>query len=261
MMKLSELIEKASRRGQLGWVMAGARRMLLELRLTALRDRLAELSDEDVAQLLEVTHSYLPNPHWPIDTSMKGLYQLVRTLGGSLLMRVRIDGEEVDVDPLSLRAELEAVVHSDAAGAPARFKVFDSGAWQTTLRTTAGAAALAQTMAAHVRRAIIPPGPRPANDWTTTSLGMVAEILEACHARLQEFTPPGAPPLDLSFLGAKPFASTDRVTGAHLACTFCGKSQRAVKKLIAAPGSYICNECVEQCNRIIDEPATGNKSG
>jgi hypothetical protein len=187
MMKLSELIEKASRRGQLGWVMPAARRMLLELRLTALRERLAELSDEEVAQLLELTHPYLPNPHWPIDTSIKGLYQLVRTVGGSLKMRVRIDGEEIDVDPLSLRAELEAIVDA-AAGASARFKVFEPGAWQTTLRTTAGAAALAQSMAAQVRRAITTPGPATASDWTSSSLGMVAEILEACHARLQELS-------------------------------------------------------------------------
>lgn len=38
-----------------------------------------------------------------------------------------------------------------------------------------------------------------------------------------------------------------------LKCSFCGKSQKQVKKLIAGPGIYICDECVELCNDIIDE--------
>lgn len=36
-------------------------------------------------------------------------------------------------------------------------------------------------------------------------------------------------------------------------CSFCGKSQKQVKKLIAGPGVYICTECIELCNEIIDE--------
>jgi ATP-dependent Clp protease ATP-binding subunit ClpX len=38
-----------------------------------------------------------------------------------------------------------------------------------------------------------------------------------------------------------------------LRCSFCGKSQREVRKLIAGPSVYICNECVELCNEIITE--------
>ena len=38
-----------------------------------------------------------------------------------------------------------------------------------------------------------------------------------------------------------------------LKCSFCGKSQKQVKKLIAGPGVYICDECVELCNEIIEE--------
>ena len=38
-----------------------------------------------------------------------------------------------------------------------------------------------------------------------------------------------------------------------LKCSFCGKSQKQVKKLIAGPGVYICDECVDLCNEIIDE--------
>ncbi len=38
-----------------------------------------------------------------------------------------------------------------------------------------------------------------------------------------------------------------------LHCSFCGKSQDEVKKLIAGPSVYICNECVDLCNDIIEE--------
>lgn len=38
-----------------------------------------------------------------------------------------------------------------------------------------------------------------------------------------------------------------------LCCSFCGKSQKEVKKLIAGPGVYICDECIELCNDIIAE--------
>ncbi|HKX13254.1 MAG TPA: ClpX C4-type zinc finger protein, partial [bacterium] len=39
----------------------------------------------------------------------------------------------------------------------------------------------------------------------------------------------------------------------NLSCSFCGKSQREVKKLIAGPTVYICDECIELCNDIIAE--------
>lgn len=39
----------------------------------------------------------------------------------------------------------------------------------------------------------------------------------------------------------------------HFKCSFCGKSQRQVKKLIAGPGVYICDECIDLCNEIIEE--------
>jgi ATP-dependent Clp protease ATP-binding subunit ClpX len=38
-----------------------------------------------------------------------------------------------------------------------------------------------------------------------------------------------------------------------LKCSFCGKGQKEVKKLIAGPGVYICDECIDLCNDIIDE--------
>ena len=45
-------------------------------------------------------------------------------------------------------------------------------------------------------------------------------------------------------------------TGELLKCSFCGKSQKQVKKLIAGPGVYICDECIELCNEIIEEELT-----
>src|ERR1044072_3416246 len=64
---------------------------------------------------------------------------------------------------------------------------------------------------------------------------------------------------------AKEYGIIDRVISQHsvmarptdsneqLLCSFCGKSQRQVKKLIAGPGVYICDECIALCNEIIDE--------
>ena len=45
-----------------------------------------------------------------------------------------------------------------------------------------------------------------------------------------------------------------------LRCTFCGKSQKEVKKLIAGPGVYICDECIELCNDIIFEDSVKTAS-
>ena len=45
-------------------------------------------------------------------------------------------------------------------------------------------------------------------------------------------------------------------TSELLKCSFCGKSQKQVKKLIAGPGVYICDECIDLCNEIIEEELT-----
>ena len=49
--------------------------------------------------------------------------------------------------------------------------------------------------------------------------------------------------------------------GAHLKCSFCGKSQEQVRKLIAGPGVYICDECIDLCNEILDEELVDGHSG
>ncbi|MGY3749875.1 ATP-dependent Clp protease ATP-binding subunit ClpX [Vagococcus acidifermentans] len=46
----------------------------------------------------------------------------------------------------------------------------------------------------------------------------------------------------------------DNTSGNHeVRCSFCGKSQEEVKKIVAGPGVYICNECIDLCKEIIDE--------
>jgi hypothetical protein len=55
--------------------------------------------------------------------------------------------------------------------------------------------------------------------------------------------------------------ATDSPPEAVLRCSFCNLSQRDVKKLIAGPTVYICNECVEICQNIIAEDATLADSG
>ena len=47
--------------------------------------------------------------------------------------------------------------------------------------------------------------------------------------------------------------------GELLKCSFCGKTQKQVQQLIAGPGVYICDECVELCNEIIDERQSDTK--
>src|SRR5438034_10231206 len=47
--------------------------------------------------------------------------------------------------------------------------------------------------------------------------------------------------------------ATKRDHGGSLVCSFCGKSQKEVKKLIAGPTVYICDECIGLCNDIIAE--------
>src|SRR5574341_1509308 len=48
--------------------------------------------------------------------------------------------------------------------------------------------------------------------------------------------------------------------GEKLKCSFCGKSQEQVRKLVAGPGVYICGECIELCNEIIAEELYGKKA-
>ena len=46
-----------------------------------------------------------------------------------------------------------------------------------------------------------------------------------------------------------------------LRCSFCGKSQNEVKKLIAGPSVYVCNECIDICNEIINDDEQAETAG
>ncbi len=52
----------------------------------------------------------------------------------------------------------------------------------------------------------------------------------------------------------------DQQTSDQIACSFCGKTQDQVKKIIAGPDVYICNECVDLCKEIIDEELASEKN-
>ena len=55
---------------------------------------------------------------------------------------------------------------------------------------------------------------------------------------------------------------TEKVSGEKLLyCSFCGKSQHEVRKLIAGPSVFICDECIELCNDIIREETQGDQAG
>lgn len=49
-------------------------------------------------------------------------------------------------------------------------------------------------------------------------------------------------------------------SGELFKCSFCGKSQKQVRKLIAGPGVYICTECIDLCNEIIDEEQNAKRA-
>jgi ATP-dependent Clp protease ATP-binding subunit ClpX len=47
--------------------------------------------------------------------------------------------------------------------------------------------------------------------------------------------------------------SSNKKGGGYLTCSFCGKGQDEVRKLVAGPMVYICDECIELCNDIVAE--------
>ncbi|UDM32520.1 ATP-dependent Clp protease ATP-binding subunit ClpX [Lentilactobacillus laojiaonis] len=52
----------------------------------------------------------------------------------------------------------------------------------------------------------------------------------------------------------------DDETNGPITCSFCGKTQDQVKKIVAGPGVYICNECIDLCKEIIDEELSVNQN-
>jgi hypothetical protein len=175
------------------------------------------------------------------------------------------DFDDADARMAALEARLDALERRAGArqlarGAREKTSAFDPQAWQKTLSTPGGVAAVASALATHIRQILTPLGLRalPSDDLAVgkleyhASVAKVVEVLEAATARLREFEPSGAGTVDLSPLGARPF-QMDEAKLSHLACSFCGKAQKEVTKLIAGPCVYICNECVDLSVSIINE--------
>ena len=84
------------------------------------------------------------------------------------------------------------------------------------------------------------------------SLREIADALGLSHQRVHQIVEGAG--------GTRPWRRAARPgkgnpgPGAMLECSFCGKPQKQVRKLIAGPGVYICNECIERADRVI---ATG----
>lgn len=77
-------------------------------------------------------------------------------------------------------------------------------------------------------------------------LGILEQHLETIHPRPAAPTPRTSP-------GAR---SRPRPSKDKLVCSFCGKDQRSVRKLVAGPGVYICDECTELVVEILEEELT-----
>ena len=58
----------------------------------------------------------------------------------------------------------------------------------------------------------------------------------------------------IAFIGVlRSWDMANKKDDSKLKCSFCGKTQEEVKKIVAGPGVYICNECIDLCKEIIDE--------
>jgi len=79
------------------------------------------------------------------------------------------------------------------------------------------------------------------------SLREIAEVLGLSHQRVHQIVEGAG--------GARPWRRVigrgKGEPGTMLKCSFCGKHQKQIRKLIAGPGVYICNECIEKADRVI----------
>ena len=90
-------------------------------------------------------------------------------------------------------------------------------------------------------------------------LGALKHVVE-CFANRGEPLSFAARSRRLESSSGRRFMARPTDSNEQLLCSFCGKSQRQVKKLIAGPGVYICDECIDLCNEIIDEELTAPPS-
>jgi ATP-dependent Clp protease ATP-binding subunit ClpX len=62
----------------------------------------------------------------------------------------------------------------------------------------------------------------------------------------------------MRFFSRKSEGDADQIKTKGIRCNFCGKAQNQVGKLISGPNVYICDECVQLCNRILAEDASNS---
>src|SRR5690606_2188754 len=101
------------------------------------------------------------------------------------------------------------------------------------------------------------PGPSPTHLWAGHAIALRRGNVDARPYGGRRGRPSGAADAAAG-TGREPSSSGETWVarigdgGDLLKCSFCGKSQKQVKKLIAGPGVYICDECIELCNEIIE---------
>ena len=75
------------------------------------------------------------------------------------------------------------------------------------------------------------------------SLREIAEALGLSHQRVHQIVESAG--------GSRSWRKGPAGTGELLSCSFCGKHQKQIKKLIAGPGVYICNECIDRVHAVL----------
>lgn len=118
--KFSELIQETLSEEEQAEARAASRAMLLELNLRQIREKVSELSQEDVAQLLEVTQPYISKLERQQDMLVSKLYDYVATLGGQVEIRAKFPDYDVVVRQFDDLATVMQVKDHRAVSEPRR---------------------------------------------------------------------------------------------------------------------------------------------
>ena len=84
----------------------------------------------------------------------------------------------------------------------------------------------------------------------------IADLLDMSHQRVHQILGKDDDPVSEAPLPKRGSGSSGAGT---FSCTFCGKRAEQVKKLVAGPGVYICDECIDLCNEIIAEETRSDR--
>jgi predicted XRE-type DNA-binding protein len=143
--KFRELVQEALSTGEQAAAQSESRAMLLEMNLRQIRERLSELSQEDVAQLLDVTQPYISKLERQQDMLVSKLYDYVATLGGEVEIRAKFPAYDVVVRQFDDLAQVMQVKDSRARVPRAeRVRVSEAAARKPGRRTSKLGAAKAR---------------------------------------------------------------------------------------------------------------------